>query len=528
MNADKAFPTPTFGRGSFAPVLGSEWTKFHTIRVWIVGLIVAAFLMVTFSLVVANGNHEGGCTGAPPPGSNSPGTDCYTGHPLVPIGPDGAAVADTYQLYGTSLTGNGTLSVRLVSLTGRISAGPANQAPSLAHTRSGLARWAKAGILITPNTRQGSAYAAVMATGKQGIRFQYDYTHDLAGRAPPAGDSPTRLRLTRTGDTITGSESTNGTVWNSIGTAHFANLPATVTIGLFVTSPASLQNATTLVPTQATATFDDVALTGVTSSAWKSRNIGTSPRDFYPILATGSAHRSDKGIVVSGSGDIAAAVNPLVGGSTESDTLWFGLLIGLLVVVVTATSFITVEYRRGLIRTTFAATPRRGSVLGAKAIVIAAVAFATGGIAAAIAAPFSTQILIGNGNFVFPSNFSTQTQTVLGAGALLTLTAVAVLALGTILRSTAAGVTAGIALFVLPYILGRFVTGSAQEWIFRLSPAAGFAMLSTTPRSSLVESAYTFMNGYYSLNPWAGLGVLCAYAAAAFIAASVVVQRRDA
>ena len=38
----------------------------------------------------------------------------------------------------------------------------------------------------------------------------------------------------------------------------------------------------------------------------------------------------------------------------------------------------TAEYRRGLIRTTLAASPRRGRMLAAKALVIGAVAFAAG------------------------------------------------------------------------------------------------------------------------------------------------------
>ena len=76
------------------------------------------------------------------------------------------------------LTGDGTLTARITSLTGLIYDGPTNRAPTLAHTQPGLAAWAKAGILLTPSTKQGSAYAAVMATGSHGIRFQYDYTHD--------------------------------------------------------------------------------------------------------------------------------------------------------------------------------------------------------------------------------------------------------------------------------------------------------------------------------------------------------------
>ena len=279
-------------RQGFGPVLRSEWTKFRTVRGWVIGLVVAAVLCVAFTFVVANGNHEGGCTGPPPPGSgpNSPGTNCYTGHPFVPTGPNGEAVADSYQFVEQPLTGNGTLTAQVTSLTGLISTGPANIAPSLAHTEPGLAAWAKAGILVTPSTKQGSPYAAIMATGSHGIRFQYNYTHDQPG-LPGAitSSAPRWLRLTRTGDTLTGYDSTNGTTWHEIGTAHLAGLPATVIVGLFVTSPVSFQDSSSGAPTQATATFDHITLNGhAVSDDWQSHSIGTGPQDYYPTLGTGS------------------------------------------------------------------------------------------------------------------------------------------------------------------------------------------------------------------------------------------------
>ena len=64
------------------------------------------------------------------------------------------------------------------------------------------------------------------------------------------------------------------------------------------------------------------------------------------------------------------------------------------------------------------------------------------------------------------------------------LTAVAVLALGTILRKSAGAVTAGIVVFVLPYIIGSALSGSADRWLFRLTPAAGFAVLGSCPTSA--------------------------------------------
>jgi len=527
-------PRPTISpeRGSFWSVLRAEWTKFRTVRGWLIGVVVAAVLCVAFTFVVANGNHTGGCTGPPSPGSgpNSPGSNCYTGHPFVPTGPDGEAVADSYQLAEQPLTGDGTLTARVTALTGLISSGPANVAASLAHTRSQLVGWAKAGILLTSSIKQGSPYAAIMATGSHGTRFQYDYTHDQAGLTGAVTDpSPRWVRLTRTGDTLTGYDSANGTTWTQIGTAHLVGLPTTVKIGLFVTSPVSFQGSSSGVPTQATATFDHIALNGhAGSNDWQAHSIGTSSNDYYTTLGTGSYHRVGNTFVLSGSGDIAPAVNPLAGGNTASDSLWFGLIVALIVLIVVATMFITSEYRRGLIRTTFTATPQRGRVLAAKAVVIGAIAFVTGAIAAAVGVPLGLHILNTGGNYVFPANAVTKLQIIAGSGALLALTAVAVLALGTILRTSAIAITTGIIVFVLPYIISTYTPGSLGAWLFRVTPAAGFSVLGVLPRSALVNSAYTMGNDYYPLAPWAGLGVLCTYTAVALGFATLLLRRRDA
>ena len=64
-------------------------------------------------------------------------------------------------------------------------------------------------------------------------------------------------------------------------------------------------------------------------------------------------------------------------GVTIAQTL-IGAFAGLIVIVVVGAMFMTAEYRRGLIRVTLAATPRRGRVLAAKAVVIGAVTFAAG------------------------------------------------------------------------------------------------------------------------------------------------------
>ena len=92
---------------------------------------------------------------------------------------------------------------------------------------------------------------------------------------------------------------------------------------------------------------------------------------------------------MTGSGDIVPAIpGPGNDVASHNPIVFFltGAVAGLIAVIVVATMFMTAEYRRGLIRTTLAASPSRGRVLAAKAIVIGAAAFVTG-----LAAAFAVQ-----------------------------------------------------------------------------------------------------------------------------------------
>jgi len=508
----------------------AEWTKFRTVRGWLVALVLAVGLLVLFSYLQAHGKHTGYCTG-PGPG------DCVNGHPYVPDGPGGEAVADAYELASRPLTGDGTITARITSLTGRIWAGASNEAPSLSDTRPGLAGWSKAGLLITPSTRQGAAYAAVMATGRHGVRFQYDYTHDQPGLSGlPSAGAARWLRLTRAGDTITAYDSRDGTSWHRIGDARLSGLPRTVRVGLFATSPNTYGGRAS----RATAAFDHIALrpsggsgtAGVTAS-WRATSTGIGPRDFYTALGRGDVRRRGGSIIVSGSGDMAPAVAG-AGADTASDSLLFGLVVAMIVLIVVATMFATSEYRRGLILTTLAATPRRGRVLLAKAGVIGAAGFAVGAVASAVAVPFAEQVMRANGNYIYPTTPLTIARVIAGCGLLVALCAVAVLGIGTILRRSPVAILAGVVLFVLPAFTGPGVLGGpgggggAATWLYTVTPAAGFSVLGLMPRSRLVSFPYTMGNGYYPLAPWAGLLVLCLFVAGSLGAAAIVLGRRDA
>ena len=154
----------------------------------------------------------------------------------------------------------------------------------------------------------------------------------------------------------------------------------------------------------------------------------------------------------------------------------------MIAVVVIGVMFITAEYRRGLIRTTLAASPRRGRVLAAKAIVLAAVTFAAGLVAAAVTIPLGEHLLHESGNPIPPVTALTWLQVVAGTAGLLAVSAVLALAVGTLLRRSAGAVTAVIAGIVLPYLLATvpgILPVGAEQWLLRVTPAAGFAVQGT-------------------------------------------------
>jgi ABC-type transport system involved in multi-copper enzyme maturation permease subunit len=501
-------------RDGFARLLRAEFTKFRTVRAWVIALCAAAVVFVLLSFVSAFA-------------SRAPVR-------AVPTGPDGEAVSDTYMFVHQTLVGDGTLTARVASLSGAHTspsptAGNAFGESSKGHLSSqldpGLAPWAKAGIILEPDTNQGTAYAAVMVTGSHGVQMQYNYTHDSPGLAGPAGpSSPRWLRLTRAGDVITGYDSADGARWTEIGTARLAGLPRTVQIGLFVTSPvyfAAADSAGT--PSVATATFGEVSAQGdLPRRSWTPDAIA----GFYPALSSASTwHQpSADAFTITGSGDIAPLVGDIISAQWSGASIVNGTIAALLFVIVLATLFATSEYRRGLIRTTLAASPRRDRVLAAKAVVAGSLAFAAGAIATAIAEVITRHVLTANGSYLFPQSGTSLARVIIGTGLLLGLAAALAIALGMMLRRSAVAVAAGIVLLVLPGVLGS----QSGNWLMRLTPTAAFAIQATLPRSNLVASGYTPPNGYFPISPWAGLAVLAAYAAVALGSAMWLLRRRDA
>jgi hypothetical protein len=485
------------GSDGFARLLLAELTRFLTVWAWKITLCAAAVLLVLGSVLSALVSHQ---------------------HKIdIPVGPDGTAVTDTYMLVHQALAGDGSLTVRVTSLSG-VRATP--DAP-------GLVPWAKAGIIFEPSTKPGTAYAAVMVTGSHGVRMQYNYTHDSPGIAGAAGpSSPRWLRLTRAGDAITGYDSTDGSHWTAIGTARLTGLPRVIQVGLFVTSPVYFAaGSSSASPSAATATMDQVSARGdLPGRAWRADQVA----GFYPSVPSASTwqqHSADT-FTIGGSGDIAPLVDGTVFSHWAGAALVNGTVAGLVVVIVLAALPGTAEYRRRRVRAAPAVSPHSGRALAARAVVAGSLVFAAGAIATAIAEVTTRRVLAANGNYLFPQSGLDLARVIIGTGLLLGLSAAFVVALGAMLRGRTATIVAGSVFLILPGILATSFPG-AVDWLMRLTPTAAFAIQATVPRSDLVTNAYTPYNGYFPIAPWAGLGVLAAYTAVAMGAAGWLLHRRQ-
>ena len=542
------------GHDSFARSLRAEWTKFRTMRGWVVAMLAAAVATALAPIALASIAT-----------SNDPMTcvhgTCQVESSDIATGPDGAAVTDSFYFVHQPLAGNGSLTAAVSSLHGtgplpvapvKVPKGHPPISPGPFPGQPRTQPWAKAGILIKAGTRPGSPYAAIMLTAGHGVRMQYDYTHDIAGPAAvPSATAPRWLRLARSGDTITGYSSADGRHWSTVATVHLAGLPATAQAGLFVASPDYLFETQSFgggdqgvdLPTQASAVFGHVSKRGdFPASAWASGQAGFAMRPNPDISRTcngspcgslsrqaGHVRQSGGTFTVAGSGDIAPFV-PIV---DPLQVAFLGTLFGAIAVIALGALFITGEYRRGMIRTTLAASPRRGRVLAAKAIVIGSVTFAAGLAGAAVAFPVATAKLhaLSWKPPVWPVwSLTSQVgvRMVLGTAALLTVTALLALAGGTILRRSAGAITAVIGLVIVPLVLSVVLPTAPADWLLRYTPAAAFSLQTSTLRYPQVNTGCIPYHGCYPLAPWTGFAVMCAWAVLALAVAAVLLRRRDA
>jgi ABC-2 type transport system permease protein len=201
-----------------------------------------------------------------------------------------------------------------------------------------------------------------------------------------------------------------------------------------------------------------------------------------------------------------------------------GTYLGQAVVAIVAVLAVSGEYGTGMIRTTLAAMPRRATVLAAKAAVVSTVTLAAGTVAVLGSVLAGRLILPGHG--YTPANgypvLSLANGTVLraAAGTVLYLALIALLSLGvaTVARDAAVAIGTVLGLLYLFPILGQVVTSPGwHRHLEQFGPmSAGLEIQASTGPRGL------------PLSPWAGLGVLAAWAAAALLAGGLALRLRDA
>ncbi|GAB3959271.1 hypothetical protein GCM10029978_005980 [Actinoallomurus acanthiterrae] len=201
-----------------------------------------------------------------------------------------------------------------------------------------------------------------------------------------------------------------------------------------------------------------------------------------------------------------------------------GVQAGQAIIAILAVLTITGEYGTGMIRTTLAAMPRRNAVLAAKATILTGLTLAAGTVA--VLGSLLTARLILPGNGFVPAHGQALLSLADGptlraaVGSVLYLALIALLGLGvaTAVRdsATAIGVVFGL-LYILAVLPVMTSDPDWQRFLWRISPMeAGLAIQSTTNLSSL------------PLGPWAGLGVLAAWAAGALLTGGLLLRMRDA
>ncbi|MFI1394317.1 ABC transporter permease subunit [Streptomyces sp. NPDC020681] len=491
-------------RAGFPQLLRAEWTKLRTVSRWGATLLAAVVVTVLVSLLSAYS-----------------GSSSFSGNRSAPpVGPDGTVVSDNFPFVHQPLTGDGSITARVSPFTGR---------------EGSIAPWAKAGIMIKESTKPGAPYVAAMITQGHGVRLQSNFTHDIAGGATN-DDEPHWLRLTRSGDELTAYESADGKDWNKVGTAKLTGLPRTAQAGLFVATPGQVrverQFGSTSVgsePAEVTASFDHLTVDGG-QGGWLQDDIGeVLPEGSEETQGATEKSTEKSGTwTLTGSGDIG----PFTPETDLTQQSLSGAQIGLIPLAALGVLFITAEYRRGMIRTTLTASPRRGRVLAAKAVVLAGAAFVAGLVAAVLSFLLSEPALREKApNPLFhPEAALTDgpvLQAVVGTAVLLAAVAVLALAAGALLRNTAAAITLIVILLVLPVLLLSGLPLDTANWVMKLTPLAGFAVQRTLPEYAHTDDICLPEDGCYPQGPWTGLAVLCAYAALALGLAIWRLRRRD-
>jgi ABC-2 type transport system permease protein len=192
-----------------------------------------------------------------------------------------------------------------------------------------------------------------------------------------------------------------------------------------------------------------------------------------------------------------------------------GFLGSQLAICVLGVMVIASEYSTGMIRASLLAVPRRLPMLAAKSLVFSLLVLIVS-LVAAFGAFFIGAALIESKAPVSLSDPGVL-RAVVGSGLYLAVLGLFALAIGAIVRHTAAGITGVIAFVLVLAPVVQLLPGKAGNYIHAYMP---------TEAGHLIGQARQAPNDL--LTPWQGFGVFCLWTAVLLVAAAILLQRRDA
>jgi ABC-2 type transport system permease protein len=221
------------------------------------------------------------------------------------------------------------------------------------------------------------------------------------------------------------------------------------------------------------------------------------------------------GVLIAGSGT-PYRVSPGNTAAAGMSVALIGVLFAQLVIGVVGVLAFSGEYGTGMIRATLAVVPARLPVLWAKVIALVGLVLPVTMLCAFADFFAAAAIESARGGSVLSLTAPGMLREVAGSSLYLTVVVIIGLALGALLRKTAAGLSVFAAVFfVIPVIvpaLPHTITGFAPY----LPSNAGGALWGSPLGSA------------HALSPWTGFAVLCGYAVVLTAAAAWQLRRRDA
>jgi ABC-2 type transport system permease protein len=193
-----------------------------------------------------------------------------------------------------------------------------------------------------------------------------------------------------------------------------------------------------------------------------------------------------------------------------------GINFAQLAVGVLGVLLISGEYSTGMIRSSLTAVPRRLPVLWGKLAVFAGVILAVS-LVTSFAAFFLGQSLLSAHHLNVSITAPGALRSTIGAALYLTVAGMIGIALGALLRNTAAGISAFVGGFFVIPPLTALLPSSISDHLTQYLPSNAGAVLFDGANQ---------LHG--ALAPWTGFAVLCGYAAVLVAAAAWRLQRTDA